>query len=77
MDLVLEQRNHLVDVEARVFWFVPVTPKELMHFCVINEAIIVLIVVTVVSAGITFPFLNDIKTKQHQNAHPSRVEPSD
>lgn len=35
-----------------------------MHFCVINKAIIVFIVVAVVPASITFAFLDNTKTKR-------------
>ena len=62
--LFVQRRSHLIDVEARVLWFVPVTSKELMHFCVINKAIIIFVVVTVVPASITLAFLDSTKTKQ-------------
>ena len=39
--------------------FVPIPPKELMYFCVIYEAIIILVVIAVVPTGITFAFLSN------------------
>ena len=47
-----------------MLWFVPVTSKELMHFCVIDKAIIIFIIVAVVPASITLPFLDNTVTKQ-------------
>lgn len=61
-----QQRSHLVDVKARVLWFVPVAPKELMHFCVIDKAIVIFIVVAVVPASVALTFLDDNKTNQRE-----------
>lgn len=51
----------------------PVTSKELMHFCVINKAIIIFIIVAVVPASITLSFLDNTMTKPNEKDYSALV----